>query len=487
MADRAVEYRPAGPVAKAFHESTAFVRAIMGPLGSGKSTACVAEILRRAQRQEPGPDGIRRSRWAVIRNSYPELRSTTLRTWTDWCPPEYGKLNYDSPIRHHIKADGLDLEVLFMALDRAEDARKLLSLELTGAWINEAREVPKEVLDALTGRVGRYPSRREGGATWSGILLDTNPPDTESAFYKTFEIDKPEGYELFRQPGGDTPDAENLPNLPTDYYLRLAAGKDEDWLRVYLKAQYGFLREGRPVYPQYRDSVHCASAPLEPSPDLELLIAADLGLTPAAVIGQRMADGRWLILDEICLEDTGTIRFGQMLHAHVAAHYPGFGVGGAWCDPAGGARSQSDEQTPLALLRINTGWKWKLAPSNVFDIRREAVVNALNRLVDGRPGILISPKCSTLRKGFSSGYFFRYVRSSNGAQVHDAPVKNLYSHIHDAAQYLLLAGGESDVMLNKARKPASNRPRVARDVDYDVFNHRDDYDPFEARNDDIFA
>ena len=40
----------------------------------------------------------------------------------------------------------LDLEVIFLALDRPEDVKKLLSLELTGIWINEAREIPKVLL-----------------------------------------------------------------------------------------------------------------------------------------------------------------------------------------------------------------------------------------------------------------------------------------------------------------------------------------------------
>jgi hypothetical protein len=42
------------------------------------------------------------------------------------------------------------LRVLFMALDREDDASKLLSLELSFAWINEAREVPKGIVDAFS-------------------------------------------------------------------------------------------------------------------------------------------------------------------------------------------------------------------------------------------------------------------------------------------------------------------------------------------------
>lgn len=87
----AIIYRPPGKVARAFMHSTAFFRGLMGPFGSGKSTVCVMEILKRAKAQKPGPDGIRRSRWAVIRNTYPELKTTTIKTWHQWVPPSIGR------------------------------------------------------------------------------------------------------------------------------------------------------------------------------------------------------------------------------------------------------------------------------------------------------------------------------------------------------------------------------------------------------------
>ena len=52
-------------------------------------------------------------------------------------------------------------------------------MELTGVWINEAREIPKSIIDACTMRVGRYPSMREGGASWSGVIADTNAPEED--------------------------------------------------------------------------------------------------------------------------------------------------------------------------------------------------------------------------------------------------------------------------------------------------------------------
>ncbi|MCH7527338.1 MAG: hypothetical protein IID39_07875, partial [Planctomycetes bacterium] len=77
---------------------------------------------------------------------------------------------------HHIKIQDIDCEVMFRALDRPDDVKKVLSLDLTGAWVNEAREVPKGIIDALTDRVGRYPSKRKGGPSWRGLIMDTNAP-----------------------------------------------------------------------------------------------------------------------------------------------------------------------------------------------------------------------------------------------------------------------------------------------------------------------
>jgi hypothetical protein len=463
------EYAPAGTTLKAFHESPAFVRGIMGPIGSGKSTACVLEILRRAAMQKPSPDGIRRSRWAIIRNSYPELKSTTIKTWQEWCPPEFGRINFDSPITQHVKTGDLDLEVLFLALDRPEDQRKLLSLELTGAWINEAREIEKPILDALTGRVGRYPSKMQGGATWSGVLLDTNPPTTEHWWYRLAEEETPEDWQFFRQPAGDGPNAENLANLPARYYERSKAGKDDDWIKVYVAGQYGFVTEGKPVFPSFRDATHTATQALPAVPGFALMIGVDFGLTPAAVIGQKLPDGRWWILDELVAENTGILRFGETLAAYLRRHYPEHVVGIGFGDPAGNQRAQTDERTALDIIRQTTGWRWVPAPTNDATMRLEVVSAALNRLIDGKPGFVLSPKCAMLRKGFAGGYHFRPVRSGSGTTYHETPAKNAYSHPHDALQYLLLGGGEHDVVLNRARTRNAGRPRMARGLDYDVF------------------
>jgi len=68
------KYKPDGDVLKSFMKNPTFFRGIRGPVGSGKSVGCCVEVFRRALEQEKGADGIRHSRWAIIRNTNPQLR-----------------------------------------------------------------------------------------------------------------------------------------------------------------------------------------------------------------------------------------------------------------------------------------------------------------------------------------------------------------------------------------------------------------------------
>ena len=477
-------YEYPGPVIGAFmKDNNSFFRGLMGPLGSGKSVACTIEILRRAFFQAPGPDGKRHTRWCIIRNSYPELKSTTIKTWAEWCPLEFGKTNFDSPIIHHVKTDQIDMEVLFLALDRPEDVKKLLSLELTGAWVNEAREIPKSIIDALTGRVGRFPSKRSGGCTWSGIIADTNPPDTSGWWYKMCEEDTPDGWKFYKQPSGTSLDAENLKNLPQNYYQRLLSGKDQDWVNIYVHGNYGFLVEGRAVYPSFRDRSHVAEGMLEPAPGYALMIGADFGLTPCAVIGQRLPGGKWYIIDEFITDDCGIKRFAEELTAYIETKYPGFDVAKCIGDPSGDFRSPNSEDTCIDIMTAHTPWEWEPAPTNELTLRLEVVKNALNRMVDGDPSFILSPKCRKLRKGFGGSYYYKLVAGTDGTRASVHPDKNEYSHPHDALQYLLLGGGEVGVVLNNKSKKDykqrfSNSPRMLEQIDR--VNKKTKYNPFKS-------
>jgi hypothetical protein len=65
---------------------------------------------------------------------------------------------------------------------------------------------------------------------------------------------------IFKQPSGLSPHAENKSNQSPGYWQRLSIGKTDEWVRVYCKGEYGFVTEGKPVFPEYHDNVHCPGA-----------------------------------------------------------------------------------------------------------------------------------------------------------------------------------------------------------------------------------
>ena len=463
----------APPTIARFMACPALYRGLLGPVGSGKSSGCCMELMARACAQAPGPDNVRRSRLAVVRNTYRELKDTTVRTWLSWFPEDaFGPFGL-TDLCHSVRlplTDGsrVELDVLFRALDRPQDVKKLLSLELTGAWINEAREMPLSIVEALGDRVERFPAARDGGCAWAGVIMDTNPPDSDHWWYRLAEETRPQGWAFFRQPGGlveqggsfvPNPRAENLEHLPPDFYQRRQSGKTPAHVRVYYCAQYGFVQDGMPVYPEFNDARHASAIELAPVEGLPLFVGLDFGLTPAAVIGQRLASGQWLFLDELVSRDMGMVRFAGLLGELLRNHYGDHKVE-IWGDPAGMARAQTDERTPFDILRAN-GLPARPAPSNDPLLRREAVAAALSRDIDGLPGLVLSPRCVTLRKGMAGAWHYRRLQIAGEARFIDTPDKNRFSHVCEAAQYLLLGAGEGRRLLQPDQPDG---PRQARSV-----------------------
>ena len=454
--DGPITYKAAPTLAK-FHASDAFVRGIIGPIGSGKSSAAVVEVIQRAMRQEPGPDGVRRTRVAIIRNSYRELKDTTLATFRGWVPPEI-VLWREVDMSLSLKFNDINCEILFRALDRPDDVKKLLSLELTFAWVNEAKEIPRSVIDMLQGRVGRYPALRDGGPTWSGIIMDTNPPDNDGWWFKLFEEDRPEGWEIWRQPSGLSPEAENIANLPENYYQRLMPGKSQEWIDIFVHGNYGFTVDGKPIYPEYNDVVHSKPGPWKPTPGIPIQVGIDFGLTPAAVLGQAQPSGQMVWFDELVTEEMGAVRFGEQLGQLLRGTYPGFSVN-ITGDPAGDHRSQVDERTPYDVLHA-AGLMAQKASTNDFELRRSSVVVALQRMtMAGDPGlILIGPQVPMLRKGMMGGYAYKRIQVSGRERYHDKPDKNIYSHVAEAGQYLMDGAGLTHKVLDGVTRQRA--PRV---------------------------
>jgi len=424
------------------------MRVLVGPVGSGKSVACVMEILIKAMAQEPF-NGVRKSRWAIVRNSYRELLDTSQKTFHQWCPKDWGEesiVNAMFTIKQQLE-DGtaMECEVLFRALDKPADVKKLLSLELTGIWFNEARELPLSVVNMGATRVGRYPSKIDGGPSWFGIILDTNPPDNDHYICTVFDEKTPENCDLFHQPSGLADNAENIENLPANYYGNIAVGKQKNWVDVYVHGKYGFVSDDNPVFPQYNDDIHYVDEEFQPLQSKPIYIGIDFGLTPAMVFGQLNAAGGMDIFDELQTFNMAAKEFGRVAHLHMQTVYRGFKFE-AYGDPAGNQRAQTDEVTPFMIL-AEQGINASPTYTNDPDIRIEVIASYLRQLdFTGKPAFRIWKNAPGFRKAMAGGYKYKRVQVGGEERFKNEPDKNKHSHIADAAQYLFLgAVGESSV------------------------------------------
>jgi hypothetical protein len=484
------------------------VRGIRGPFGSGKSVLCVHAILKHCQEQAPwevkDSEGrvvqrIRYSRWAIVRNTFPELKLTTVKTWRDWVPDALGEFAWSAPFTHYLDyplPDGTQVraEIVFIALDKPEDVKKLLSLELTGTWINEAREIAKEILDALTGRINRYPSPALGGPSWSGIIMDTNSPgeehwwpimagDVEPPEWMTDDekrmLVRPAGWRFYTQPPamlevfdetGKVSGYEMNPEranreivndsgvvirkgLSEKYYRDMISGKSRTWIRVYILNQYADIIAGKAVYGEWSDEQHILAKVYVPDPKHAIHVGVDYGRTPAAIFLQYIG-GRVFVFHEFLLAGVSTRTFIKLLKQEIVRKgWQDFTFDMAG-DPSGDDMKETDDLAPSEIAR-SLGVTIHSAPTNDPLVRIEAVSALLTEIKPEGPCFNVSPNCHHLIAGFRGAYHYKPMSGGSRGQYDTRPAKNRASHPHDGLQYGVLRCGAWRPIINQGRRQKS--------------------------------
>ena len=472
----------APPTVAAFIKSEAFGRLIAGPVGSGKTTGCLFELFRRACEQEKAPDGLRYTRFAIVRQTLKQLKDTVLKDILSWLKGIARYKVSDNTV--YIEIGDVRSEWILIPLDDPEDQRRLLSMQLTGAWMSECIEMDLNLTAPLAGRCGRYPSGELGTASWFGIIADTNMP-TEGSDWHGFMIMPPPDWDIHIQPGGLDDNAENLNwltqtadtvKLPIDhperiaagrkYYERLAASNENspDWIVRFVHAKFGNDPSGTAVFRDTFDPhFHIIDDELEPVPGHPLIIGQDFGRDPWSIICQMDHMGRFLVLEEVEGVDTGLEQhiIRSLRPALMHDRYMGKGVAIVG-DPAGIQRSTIYEETTFDVLK-RMGFIAFPAPTNDIDPRIRAVEHFLLSASKGGPGLLIHRgRCPTLTRALSGGY--RYAKTKAGIRK-PTPEKNEFSHPADALQYAALAahGGmvTSSIARRLRKRPTRQRPTIS--------------------------
>ncbi len=514
-------YRPSGPTIADFLRSKSPIRFIEGPIESGKSTACAMAIYVGICTMPRMRDGKRRSRWLVTRNSYPDLRGSTVETFLNWFKPEvYGKFRDTEPYTFSMKFRDAEAEIVFESFldDRDDTIRSLRSKEFTGAWINECQFFPRRLVFEIASRTGRYPRRIDlahvltpGEGLTQFLVADNNAPFTDDHWIlrmrgdvplpldmpleEAMQFIKPAGVQFFRQapalleimtPDGQnvrgyevSPEAENVEHMrdgarstvemdrlereakalgqtpPRPHrYIELTGGKTKDEIDRDLLGRVVRVKVGAPATPQYRRERHVCREAVEPFDGAGIVIGADHGLTPACVFLQNIA-GSWIVFDELTATNTTTDEFAPQVRQVIAARFPwvieGRGGYAAWGDPQGGWRGGStDSRTPFQIYNAHGVAMRPPALKDKPQLRLETIRRLLATEHNGRPRLMVHPRCKRLIAALGGGAQIRRVKTADGLKLVEDIVKNADSHVFEATCYALWGGGEAREIIQPA-------------------------------------
>lgn len=506
-----------GPIADAFVKSRAFICGVIGPVGSGKTMAALQKGLRVAaqQRGVARPDGVivRKARIGVIRESYPSLQSTTLKSWFRIVPEAEGKFSWKAPYTHTFtkilrregnRKDGRveiinEVEFEFRAIGDLSVEEACRGWEVNAVIIDEADLQPHNLVAFLTGRVGRFSDLDPSTVVDPQIILSLNMPDIENHIYTLLFDEAGEALgltaeeaeilqqtlgerpliERFVQPGGREPDAENLHNLPGGrgyYVLQVAANR-------HTPGYVDRMVDNKPVPIMHGQAVNAGFVytrhvqPVVWDKRRKLIVGVDQGLYAAAVFLQRDWDNSIRTLGEVVnttrseagkigLQKVGPTHFGKRVKQHIADHFPDITAENirVVADPAAFAandRADSEHDWLLAFQKA-LGLKVHKAKSNSPALRNQAIWTAQGEI----GGYTVDPSAKHLIKAHSGGYRYAKAELSTGeTRGHLEIADTIYTHVADAEQYAALEG---EHVIGDLRGRERRRRPVTNDSDFDV-------------------
>ena len=194
---------------------------------------------------------------------------------------------------------------------------------------------------------------------------------------------------------------------------------------------------GKAIYERaFYKHLHVLKTAQDFNPYVPIFRGWDFGGNQSVAICQ-IIDGRLMVLDELPNRGLNTRAFAPEVISHCNTHF-GEDIhyidivdpSAAWEGKTAEGKACTDVMREFGLIPI-------AAPTNDPQKRVAAVTELLMRLCpDGRPALLINPNCRMLIQGFEGGYHFP--EKPTQSKRMDRPVKNLFSHCHDALQYVAL-------------------------------------------------
>ena len=267
----------------------------------------------------------------------------------------------------------------------------------------------------------------------------------------------PDHIGFWQEPG------ENEENLRPGYWDAIRHDYQEapEMVSILVDGEPGMKPKGKPVYRNFDKKVHISQAPLiwkqvmdtrtGEMKGVPLLCGWDFsGNFPACAVVQRVAPMSYQVLREFYDDRMQAVDFAKWVFETLAMEYPGY-EGMHFADPASWAQysSATGGFTSNAMM-VQEQLGVQMTPSrNELDLR----ISAVDQLLIRRGGMLIDLRCFMILNGFQAGYVREENPRLGEKNYKDQPIKNNFSHIHDALQYALVTE-----IYPKVKEP---RPEIA--------------------------
>ncbi|NJM93623.1 MAG: hypothetical protein HC842_02235 [Cytophagales bacterium] len=216
---------------------------------------------------------------------------------------------------------------------------------------------------------------------------------------------------------------------------------------------------GMPVFSTFIPSIHISDTPLTPHINSQLICGWDQGLYPSCVVTQlQVLNGhlRLAVFMEIIGENISAEEFvpNTLMLINGQFHNMADNKLIHYCDPSSFNRKDTDYKT-WADVAASHGASMQPGAMR-FEERKEAVEHWLLRVNPEGPAFIVDKtRCPMLVKGFEGGY--RYPESYESNEPSKIrPLKNEYSHPHDALQYACTGIGRMAHV--KSQAPKIQRP-----------------------------
>lgn len=418
---QAIDSLPKMPKQKEFISCPQQNAAYVGGVGSGKSVALmVSHILNAAA----DPNGFS----LVGRLNMPALESSTMKTFLELCPEEYGE--WQETKKTFQWANGH--VTIFKHLDITDPkiAGHIKSMNLSAAYVDEATEVSEEIYFLLLSRLRRKTAPRHI------IRLASNPAGHDWIWRHFFDPERKKTWQDNNL--GITASSFDNPFLPEEYVENLVNTYPPDWADRFIYGHFSDFSDL--VYKEFNEESHVWDAargyPIfggnsTPPESWPVIVGIDIGsdIDPwACVLIAVCPDGRLFQYEEV---------YGNSLLIRQIADELKLKLGIRPVD--GMAYDYANRQAALELAEYGIGGGpaikevrpglFKTAQYIHVDPRLE---HPFNGKIKGSPRLFISSSCVNTRRELSG---YKWAKDRSGTATGEPSHEN--SHSPDAIRYAL--------------------------------------------------